>query len=188
MRNLSVFELITLDGYFSGADGDYSWAHDEAPDPEFQAFTDQNASSGGAMVFGRVTYDLMEAFWPTAEAAKQMPIVAKQMNDRPKFVFSRSLDKASWQNTTVLKGDPATEIRKLKSEPGDDLVIMGSGSIVSQLAKEGLIDAYHFVVVPVVIGEGRTVFDDVDRTLDLELTESRAFRNGKVSLRYTTKT
>ena len=188
MRKVTVFESVTLDGYFTGEDGDYSWAHEGAPDPEFDAFTNDNASGDGELVFGRVTYDLMEAFWPTEEAAKQMPTVAEGMNRMPKWVFSRSLDKVTWANTTVLKGDPADEIRKLKEASGPDLVIMGSGTIVSQLTQAGLIDEYQFIVVPVVIGKGRTVFDGVTNKANLKLGDSRTFKNGKVSLSYALKT
>jgi len=185
MRNVKVFESVTLDGYFTSEDGDYSWAHEGvAPDPEFDAFTNDNASGDGELAFGRVTYGLMEAFWPTEEAAKQMPAVAEGMNRMPKYVFSRSLDEVSWANTTILKGDPADEIRKLKAAPGADIVIMGSGTIVSQLTQAGLIDEYQFIVVPVVIGKGRTLFDGVTNKANLELVDSRTFKNGKVSLRY----
>ena len=185
MRKVTVFNSITLDGFFTGEGGDYRWAHEgAAPDPEFDAFTNDNASGDGELVFGRITYDLMEAFWPTEEAAKQMPQVAEGMNRMPKYVFSRSLDEVSWANTTILKGDPAAEIRKLKDAPGADLVIMGSGTIVSQLTQAGLIDEYQFIVVPVVIGKGRTLFDGVTNKADLELIDSRTFKNGKVSLRY----
>jgi dihydrofolate reductase len=106
------------------------------------------------------------------------------MNSAPKFVFSRTLDKATWNNTTLLKGDLATEIRKLKKNSGEDLVILGSGSIVSQLSQEGLVDEYQVVVNPVVLGEGRTMFDGVNGKPRLKLIKTRAFGNGNVLLRY----
>jgi len=96
----------------------------------------------------------MAGFWTTPYAMENMPVVAERMNNLPKVVFSRTLDKASWNNTTLIKGDLAAETRKIKQEPGNDMVILGSGSIVSQLAQEGLIDEYEVVVNPIVLGEG----------------------------------
>ncbi|HTL06010.1 MAG TPA: dihydrofolate reductase family protein [Gemmatimonadales bacterium] len=185
MRRLTVFNQITLDGYFTGENGDLSWAHTrDDQDAEWQEFIAGNAKGGGTLVFGRVTYDLMAGYWPTPEAAKQDPVVAKQMNALPKIVFSRSLERADWNNTRVIHGDPAGEIRKLKQEPGKDLVIFGSGKIIAQLAPEGLIDEYQLVVKPVVLGKGRTMFDGVERQLELTRTSERSFKNGRVLLCY----
>ena len=136
------------------------------------------------LVFGRITYELMASFWPTPLAIESMPVVAERMNSMPKVVFSRTLDQASWNNTKLVKGDMAAEVRKMKKEPGDGMVIMGSGSIVSQLAQEGLIDEYQIVVNPVVLGKGRTMFDGVKEKLNLKLTKTRAFGNGNVFLCY----
>src|SRR4029434_10214166 len=105
-------------------------------------------------------------------------------NNMPKVVFSRTLDHVSWNNTILVKGDPATEMRKMKQEAGEGLVILGSGSIVSQLAQEGLIDEYQVVVNPVVLGKGRTMFDGVTEKLRLKLTKTRAFGNGNVLVCY----
>jgi dihydrofolate reductase len=102
----------------------------------------------------------------------------------PKIVFSRTLDKASWSNTKLLKGDLVSEVRKLKSEPGNGIAILGSGTIVSQLAPTGLIDEYQVVVNPIVLGKGRPLFDGIEETLNLKLTKTRAFGNGKVYLCY----
>jgi dihydrofolate reductase len=107
------------------------------------------------LVFGRITYEMMASFWPTPMAMKSFPVVAEGMNKLPKVVFSRTLDKASWSNTRLVKGDIAAEIRRMKQEPGPAMVIMGSGSIVSQLAAESLIDDYQMVVNPIVLGRGR---------------------------------
>ena len=104
------------------------------------------------MLFGRVTYEMMKSYWPTPQAQKNAPEVAKQMNSLPKIVFSRTLQKPDWNNTRVIKGDLAAEVRKLKQAPGPDMVLMGSGSIVSQLALAGVIDEYQLVLYPVVIG------------------------------------
>ena len=112
-----------------------------------------------------------------------MPTVAEGMNRMPKVVFSRTLDQASWNNTKLVKGDMVAKIREMKKESGEGMAILGSGSIVSQLAGQDLIDEYQFVVNPVVLGEGRTMFDGVEK-LNLKLTKTRAFGNGNVLLCY----
>jgi dihydrofolate reductase len=159
-----------------------SWAHKK--DPEWQAFVSENASGGGQLLFGRVTYELMASFWPTPLAAQSNPIVVDRMNSLPKVVFSRTLDKVSWNNTTLVKGDLTTEVRKFKREPGPNMTIMGSGSIVAQLADGGLIDEYQIVVSPIILGNGRTLFEGVKKKLPMMLTRSRAFGNGNVVLSY----
>jgi dihydrofolate reductase len=182
MRKLTVFNLVSLDGYFVDSNGDMSWAHKN--DEEWTSFMASNASGGGELIFGRVTYDLMIQYWPTPMAAKNSPTVAEHMNNLPKIVFSSTLEKASWKNTRVIKGDLAAEVRKLKNQPGPNLVILGSGTIVTQLAREGLIDAYQVVVSPIVLGKGRTMFEGVPKQLHLKVTESRTFRNGNIFVSY----
>jgi dihydrofolate reductase len=182
MPKLVAYNAMSLDGYFTDANGDMSWAHKQ--DPEWQAFVSENASGGGQLLFGRVTYDLMASFWPTPLAAQSNPIVVERMNGLRKFVFSRRLDKVSWNNTTLLKGDITTEVRKLKQQPGPDIVIMGSGSVVAQLADAGLIDEYQIVLNPIVVGNGRTLFEGVKRKLPMKLAKSRPFGNGNVVLFY----
>jgi dihydrofolate reductase len=184
MRKLIVFNHVSLDGYFVDSNGDMSWAKADHQDAEWDAFVAGNASGGGVLVFGRVTYDLMAGFWPTPFAIESMPAVAAGMNNMPKVVFSRTLDHASWNNTTLVKGDLAAEMRKMKQASGENMAILGSGSIVSQLAQEGLIDEYHIVMNPVVLGNGRTMFDGVKEKLRLKLTKTRAFGNGNVLLCY----
>lgn len=182
MRKLVVFNQVTLDGFFADMQGNMSWAHKD--DAEWNAFVAENAGGGGQLIFGRVTYDMMASFWPTPHAAEMMPVVAERMNNLPKVVFSRTLDEARWSNTKLVKGDLAAEIRRMKEEPGEGLVILGSGSIVSQLAQENLIDAYQLVVNPVVLGSGRSMFDGVEKKLALKLTNTRTFGNGNVLLCY----
>jgi dihydrofolate reductase len=184
MRKIVAFNNVTLDGYFAGANGDISWTHKEGQDAEFKAFVAENANAGGQLLFGRITYELMASYWPTPHAHQNDPIVAERMNHLPKVVFSRTLEKAPWNNTTLVNGDVATEIRKMKKEPGEHMAILGSGSIVSQLAQHGLIDEYQFMVNPVVLGKGRTMFDGIQEKLTLKLTKTRAFGNGNVLLCY----
>lgn len=183
MRRLLVFNNITLDGYFTDANNDMSWAHKNA-DEEWNKFTSENASQGGVLLFGRKTYDLMVSFWPTKQAYEMMPTVAEGMNNLPKVVFSRTMEKATWNNTRLVKDNMVEEVRRMKSEPGDNMVIMGSGTIVSQLTQEHLIDEYQFVVHPLVLGSGRTLFEGVKDQLPLKRINSRAFGNGNVLLSY----
>ena len=184
MLKLAVFNHVSLDGYFVDVKGSMSWAKSDTKDAEWNAFVAENAKGDGPLLFGRVTYELMASFWPTPMADQHDPVVAERMNKLPKVVFSKTLDKASWSNTRLVKGDLVAEIRKMKKEPGEDMVILGSGSIVSQLAQEGLIDAYQVVVNPIVLGKGRTMFDGVKEKLNLKLTKTRAFGNGNVFLCY----
>ena len=178
MRSLIVFNHVSLDGYFVDKKGDMRWAHRQ--DPEWNEFVAGNARGGGVLLFGRVTYEMMASYWPTPMAAQNSPAVAEHMNNLQKVVFSRTLEKASWNNTKLVKGDLATEVRKMKQESGEGLVIMGSGTIVSQLAQEGLIDEFQVVMCPIVIGTGRTLFEGVTEKLSLKLTKSRTFGNGNV--------
>jgi dihydrofolate reductase len=184
VRKLGVFNHVSLDGYFVDQRGEMSWAHANHQDQEWNAFVAQNAGSGGMLVLGRVTYELMAGFWPTPAALETMPVVAERMNNLPKVLFSRTMGQAAWNNTTLIKGELAAAVRELKSTPGEDMVILGSGSIVAQLAQAGLIDEYQFVVNPVVLGAGRTMFDGIQEKQSLKLTKTRAFANGNVLLCY----
>ena len=184
MRKLSSFTQVSLDGYFTGRNGDLSWAHEGQQDAEWNAFVAENASGDGPLLFGRVTYELMVSYWPTPAARENDPVVTEGMNSLPKVVFSRTLDKASWKNTRLVKGGLAAEIRKIKEEPGEQLVIMGSGTIVSRLAQEGLIDEYQIVLIPVALGKGKTMFEGIKDWLSLKPTKTRTFRNGNVLLCY----
>lgn len=184
MRKLIAFNHVTLDGYFVSTNGDFSWARTGNDDAEYSAFVAENASGGGQLLFGRITYQLMASYWPTPIADQHNPAVAAGMNSMPKVVFSRTLDKASWNNTTLVKGDLVSAVRKMKDEPGPGMAILGSGSIVSQLAPDHLIDEYQMMVDPVALGKGRTMFEGIKEMLTLKLTKTRTFGNGKVYLCY----
>jgi dihydrofolate reductase len=182
MRKISVFEHVSVDGFFTDDKNDMSWAHKH--DEEWNSFASSNASGEGELLFGRVTYEMMAAFWPTVQAAQMLPQVAEGMNRMRKTVFSRTLDSVTWQNTTLLKGDLLTDVARLKQQPGPDIAILGSGSIVSQLSEAGLIDEYQIVVNPIVLGRGRTLFETVRHKKPLSLTQTRKFTNGNVVLWY----
>lgn len=188
MGRLISFVNVSLDGYFADENGDMSWAHQDPNDAEWRAFVEENASggatSGGTLLMGRVTYDLMTQYWPTPVAQENDPVVAEQMNNMQKVVFSRTLKDASWNNTRIVDGDIADEVRKLKSETDGGMTILGSGSIVSQLADAGLIDQFQVVVQPVALGSGKSLFGGIKSRLGLKLTSTRTFKNGNVLLCY----
>jgi dihydrofolate reductase len=182
MRKLHVFESISVDGYFCDAANDMTWAHAGSDDAEFNDFVSGNASAGGDLLFGRKTYQMMAAFWPTPVAAQQMPRVAAGMNAARKFLVSKTLEP-TWKNTQRLTGDLVQAVRDLKGGDGPDVTVLGSGSVVAQLGDAGLVDEYQFVIVPVALGGGRTVFSTGRK---LRLISQRAFRCSNVMVRYAT--
>jgi dihydrofolate reductase len=189
MRKLIVFNHVSLDGYFVDAAGSMSWAKTRKDDAEWNAFVEQNASGNGPLLFGRKTYELMIQYWPTPMAKQHDAAIADRMNKLPKVVFSKTLNdasqiNASWNNTKLVRDDLAGEVRRMKQESGDGLTILGSGTLVAQLADAGLIDEYHVVVNPVVLGKGRTMFEGVKEKLPLKPTKSKTFGNGCVYLVY----
>jgi len=181
MRKLIVFNLVSLDGYFTGEGGDISW---HMVDDEFQELANEAANSGSTLLFGRVTYQLMAGFWPTPEAIKTDPVVAEGMNTSEKIVFSRTLDEVQWHNTRLVKDDMLGEVRRLRQGNGKNLAVLGSGTIVAQLAAADLIDEYQILINPVVLGRGRTMFEGIDQWLNFKLIRSRVFGNGNVLLCY----
>jgi dihydrofolate reductase len=182
MRKLRVFESISVDGYFTDANGDISWAHTSRDDQEFAAWVSGNASAGGELLFGRKTYQMMEAFWPTPIAAQQMPAVAKGMNAAKKYVASKTI-QPSWNNTHLLRGDLLKAVQELKTTDGVDITLLGSGSVAAQLGEAVLVDEYQFVIIPVALGGGRTVFTGARK---LRLSHQRAFPGGNVVVTYST--
>jgi dihydrofolate reductase len=181
VRKVTVFNFVTLNGYFEGPNGDFSWHRHGDEEREYSA---DSLRSGNILLFGRVTYKIMASYWPTENAITSFPIVAERMNKAEKIVFSRSLAEAVWNNTRLVKDNIVEEISKLKKMPGKDMTILGSGSIVTQFAEQGLIDEYEIMVDPVIIGQGTTMFKDIKRKLDLTLTATRTFKSGVVLLSY----
>jgi dihydrofolate reductase len=184
MRKLTSFTQITLDGYFANEDGTLDWAHKDPSDTEFNGFVEDNAKGGGALVFGRITYEIMKGFWPTPAAQQLSPVVAERMNNLPKIVFSRTLAAADWQNTTLVRDDVVTAMRALKQQPGPDLAILGSGSLVAQLTEARLVDTVQIVLNPLVLGRGQRLFERAESRFALDLKRTRTFRNGCVLLDY----
>jgi len=181
MRKLSVFNFISIDGYYKDLHNDISWhRHGE----EESEYSEQSLEAENILLFGRVTYEMMAGFWPTAEAIKNIPVVAERMNRSEKIVFSDTLQEAEWNNTSIMKGDIAAHIRELKKTPGRDLTILGSGSIVTQFANAGLIDGYEIMIDPVALGAGTPVFQGLKNKLDLKLINTRTFSSGVITLSY----
>jgi len=185
MRKLNVFNNVSLDGYIADSKGDMRWAARQ--DPQWSEFVRGNSQGDSVLVFGRTTYDHMASFWPTPAAAQMMPVVAKKMNNASKIVFSRRMDQAAWENTTLIKSDLVEAVRKLKSEAGPDMVILGSASIVRQLTAARLIDGYQLAVIPVILGSGLGMFTGLEGQCELLLDKTRSFDNGNVVMWYSLK-
>ena len=185
MARIVSFTHVSVDGYFAGPNGEIDWFKQQ--DDEDRQFSAEASKGSGTLIFGRTTYEMMAGYWTTPEAAKDNPDVAEAMNSTPKIVFSRTLKPLTGgsfsKNTRVVSGINREEIMELKKRSHGDLAILGSGSIVQQLARLGLIDEFQLMVNPVILGAGRYLFEDVNR-MNLKLLETRTFRNGRVYLRY----
>ena len=181
MRKIIAYNFITLDGFYKGADGDISWhKHGE----EENRFAVESMKQGNILLFGRLTYEMMAGYWPTALAIENDPVVAMAMNSAEKIVFTNTLEAAEWNNTTIVNGNILEKIKKLKHSKGKDLTILGSGSIVSLFTDAGLIDEYQVMLHPVALGNGTPIFSGVKKKIDLKLIDSRTFGSGAVLLSY----
>jgi len=185
MGTINVFNHVTVDGFFAGPNGEIDWFKSIEKDADYDAYTHQQSQGGSTLVFGRTTYEMMKSYWPTAEAIASDPAMAGVMDNSPKIVFSKTLDRVeegpNWKNVRLLREIDRDEILGLKDRT--DITILGSGSIVQQFANLGLIDEYQLFTIPLVLGKGKPLFKDV-REMNLKLHETRAFRNGVVVHRY----
>lgn len=182
MPKVVAFNNVSLDGYFVGPNGDMTWARND--DPEWNQFVVENAMPEGVLLFGRITYQMLAAYWPSQDARTNNPILAERMNDLSKIVFSKTIDRPSWTNTRLVTGDIESEVAKLKAARGRDTAVLGSGSVVAQLTRAGLVDSFQVVVHPVILGSGRTMFEGLEKFVRLKRTGTRAFENGNVLLSY----
>jgi dihydrofolate reductase len=181
MRMILVFENISVDGFMAGPHSELDWAiHDD----EVTELSQEGHASTDLFMFGRITYEMMAGFWPTPAGRSSNPVFAEMMNNTPKVVFSRTLRNASWNKTMLLKDIDREAILKLKEQPGRNIMIFGSGSIVGQLAGLGLVDEYQLMLNPVVLGSGKSLFKEMPRRMCLRLAGSRTFNSGIVLLRY----
>jgi dihydrofolate reductase len=187
MREVILQEFVTLDGLAAGPNNSVdfvpaSTSGDQKFSREQLAFFD----AIDTIVLGRVTYQLFAGYWPKVTEGDEKPF-ADKMNSTPKIVFSRTLDRAPWgtfDEATVLRSDPAAEVSKLKQQPGRNLVIWGSLSLAQLLIGEGLIDEYRLVVCPLVLGQGRHLFNDALGPIEVTLLNASPLDRGAVSLTY----
>jgi len=183
MRKIIVSNYVSLDGYFAGPNGEIDWF---VWDEETAEYSKELAESIDTILFGRVTYELMASYWPTVTT--EDPMITEYMNRSVKIVFSRTLERADWKNTRLIKAMNKEEILDLKKQPGKDMVIYGSGSIVSALAQWGFIDDYRLFVNPVVLGSGKPMFKGLNERLKLKLCDIKTFHCGVVLLQYGLRT
>ncbi len=184
MRKVIVSEMVSLDGFFSGPNGELDW---HVVEEEFNEFAIDQLNAMDTLLFGRVTYQGMLSYWPTPDAIQNDPVVADKMNTLPKVVFSKTLDRVEWgqwANARLVNGDIGGEISRLKQQPGKDMVIFGSGSIVSALTELGLIDEYRIIVAPVVLGNGVPLFKGITKPVNLKLLRTKSLKSGVVLLYY----
>jgi dihydrofolate reductase len=181
MRKVIFFMLVSVDGYFEGPNREIDW---HVVDEEFNEFAIQQLDSVDVLLFGRTTYEMMAAYWPTSEAVSNDPIVAGKMNSLPKVVFSKTLRAANWQNTRLVKENIPEEVARLKKQPGKDLIIFGSSDLSVTLILSGLIDEFRIMVNPVILGSGKSLLKGLPEQLHLKLLKTRTLRSGNVLLYY----
>src|SRR5215813_6602947 len=194
VRSLAVIEYVSLDGVIQapghvGEDRDGGFAHGgwSSSTAEFMAdhrrYNSQLFPTAGAFLLGRRTYEIFAAYWPTV--TNDTDQIARALNTRPKYVVSATLGEAAWPETTVLTGDVAGQVAKLKQEPGGPVLVLGSSQLVSALLAHDLVDEYQLWLHPVVLGGGKRVFDGSrGNRLDLRLVDSTTSGSGLVILTY----
>jgi dihydrofolate reductase len=181
MRKVIFQNLISLDGYFEGPERNIDWHN---VDNEFNEYATSFLETVDTLIFGRVTYELMAGYWPTEAAKSDDQQIAAKMNSLSKFVFSKTLKIADWENTTLVRGDIAEKVEELKAKKGMDIAIFGSSDLALALIPSGLIDEMNIMIHPVILGKGKTLFRGIDGRLDLTLLRTRIFRSGNVLLCY----
>ena len=183
MRKVVLFVQVSLDGYFEGPKKDLDW---NMVDDELHAHILEVLKPMGAFLSGRVTYELMAGFWPTADADPACTPHVKEFapiwRDMPKVVYSRTLTSAGW-NTTIAREVVREEVEALKAKARGDLVV-GGGDLAAAFMRQDLIDEYRIFVHPIQIGDGKRLFPPSTEKVLLRLAETRAFGNGVVLLRY----
>ena len=194
-RRIVMFNRVSADGYFARPDGKLDWV---VPDDELDKAGAAGTAGTDTILFGRRTYDAFESFWPhvlddspTAPdphaAGRRSPAIramAVWINEANKLVFSRTRKDVTWKNSRVIHDFDPGEIESMKRQPGKDMIIFGSGSIVSLLTEHALIDEYRFVMCPILLGSGRQLFGNLAKSSKLDLLEAKPFPSGNVMLRY----
>ena len=178
MRRVVALELVSVDGVMESPE---EWASSYSND-EMEEANAAGMAASNAMLMGRVTYEGLAAFWPNQPGGTPM---VDYINSVAKYVVSTTLEEPlGWNNSTLIKGDVAEEIDKLRRQPGKDITVIGSGALVRSLLKDGLLDELRLMVHPVVLGGGKRLFEDGEDRKALELVDSKAFDTGVVVLTY----
>ena len=182
MRKVIASPFTSLDGMMSGPQGEIEW---NTPyfDDEMAAYVHGQFEEVDTLLFGRVTYQWFAQYWPE-QGVKDSPAEAEKMNSIKKIVFSRTLAKTEWNNSSIIRDHIAEEISRLKEQPGANFSIDGSPTLIHSFSKLGLIDEYRIRVHPVVLGSGVPLFKDQSERMKLKLLEARPFRSGVILLRY----
>lgn len=180
MRKLIMWNLMTLDGFVEGPNRDIGW-HEDVWGEELAQLSIEQLRAAGALLFGRITYELMASYWPTA--AGESAEIADFMNGLPKIVVSRTLEKAEWNNTRLIRENAPEEIAKLKREPGKSIFLFGSAELAASLIPYELIDEFRIGLSPTVLGDGNRLFKSPAQ-LKLRLLETRPLNSGAVILRF----
>ena len=178
MRKMVAGLFISLDNVSETPD---QW-HFPYFNDEMGEAVDKQMAASDAMLLGRVTYQEFASYWPNQSSADVD--IADHMNNTPKFVVSSTLDSVEWQNSTLIKGDVAAELTKLKQQPGRDISIVGSGTLVRTLLRDGLLDELQLLVHPIVVGRGKRLFTDESGQKPLQLVDAKTFSTGVLSLTY----
>ena len=181
MRKLLSFMVVTLDGYYEGPNGEFDWPNVDA---EFNEFSISQLNDIDTLLFGRATYEGMASYWPTPAALEFDPVIAERMNSIPKVVFSKSLTEATWQNSTLMSEDIAVAVPKLKEQPGKALALFGSPTLTVSLLEEGLVDELRVMVMPILLGAGKSLFTGLHDRVHLKLGQTLVFSSGNVLLTY----
>lgn len=184
MRKIIVSNLVSVDGFFEGTNKEIDWF---VANEEFFEYARELLNSVDTILLGRVTYQMMASYWPNATDGDV--VITHKMNHLNKMVFSKTLKSVDpiimgWNNSELAKRNLADEVIKMKQQPGKDIVIFGSGNIVSQLTNSGLIDEYRIVVNPVILGEGNPLFKGLRNKIDLKLLRTKTLNSGVVILYY----
>ena len=181
VSKLCAFIVQTVDGYYEGPNAEFDWPN---VDDEFNEFAIGQIDALDTLLFGRVTYAGMAAYWPSEDAGRDSPIVAARMNEIPKVVFSTTLDHADWTNTRLVRDNVADEVRKLKAASGRDIGIFGSVDLTRNLLEMGLVDELRIMIHPIILGAGHSLLHGLRARVPVKLVDSRIFASGNVLLTY----
>ncbi len=173
MRRLILQTSMSIDGYVAALDGSHPWSEGGDGDEAVTRWILDSVEGAGAHLMGRVTYQEMSTAWPTSTS-----VFARPMNEIPKVVFSKTLERADWAETTIARGDLAEEIARLKREPGNDLIAYGGATFDQGLTRLGLVDEYRLMIRPAALGAGLALFKDLPAPLHLELVEATTYASG----------